>query len=232
MADVTRHCVCGKDVVVSESAASPDFCPQCGRRMGQNPPHADASRLKLASMQNRASLVSAEVSPEAPPSAPGVRSVPASHRREDRQAGRFHAVLSLRLQSLFAWVLFLVLLAVLLHWQWQGRGDARLLKSYLAARWALAVGAWLVVLLPAFMDTWVQGTLCLLVPPYAVYYALNRLPQLHFRAIFFAVLLTLAAEYYLLPDQTLAGLIQMHVTAWGVDIHGFVHRAARTLGTY
>lgn len=226
MADVTLICAaCGKNVKVSEFVEGPVTCPQCGqplKKIEHTPPPAQL-RPQLASMAGRASLVSPEIPPELPTAAAHPLGVPS--RRRDHEAVRIRTERYLRLHYLFAWFLFVVLLALLLAWQWQGLQNPHLLNAYLAARWWLALFAWLIVVLPAFLDSWLQGVLCLLVPPYSVYFALNRMDVFQLRAIFFAVVLALAAEYYFLPDRVLFNIVQEQMATWVVDVRSLIQHA-------
>lgn len=229
MADITLICAaCGKNFKVSEYAEESVTCPQCGQPVGRNVASAEAPpRLHLASMAGRASLVSPGITPDLPPAVPFA--APVSPSRSRLETRRHYGERRLWLLYSFAWVLFFVMLGALLTWQWLALSDAYLMKLYLDSRWILAALAWLVVLLPAFGDTYLQGLLCLLIPPYAVYYALNRLDHFYLRAIFFAVALNLAAEYYFLPGETLFSILQAQIqeqlSQWAAEVRNFIDHA-------
>ena len=233
MADTSLICAaCGTKVTVSEYVTDPVFCPQCGKALEKNEAHTDRARPKLASMQSRASLVSPAIPPELPSAAAVTPAVPNSRRQKHREDGRVRVGRRLRLQAFFSWILFLVLLGLLLDWQWKGQTDERLLQSYLETRWGLVAVAWLIVLVRAFLDTWIQGAFCLMIPPYVVYYALNRMDEFYLRAIFFAVFLALAAEYYFLPSQTLVGIVQVRLAGFADSVHHLIQNASAMSGKY
>jgi len=204
MADISLTCVaCGTRLTVSEFVAGPMPCPQCGALM-EKPAKSEASRPHLAAPV-KGPLINS-IKPMAELLAAQQRNRP----KYDWQ--RVGPGLAVRLTT--SWILFVTLLLALLAWQWWGLRDARYLNAYLNARWGLAVIAWLAALIPAFQDTWIQGILCLLVPPYTVYFAFNRLDYFALRAFYFAVVMALAAEFYFLPQQTLVGVVQAHSTEW------------------
>lgn len=221
MADIKRTCTkCGMAVTVSEYAEERLPCPHCGMALGGKAP------LKLGVVPPP--LAIPETRPcLPPPPAPAVLTV-AQHRAA-RAHGRAPAGRQLWWRGLVGWIFFAGLLAALLAWQWQGQRDAHYLQAYLTARWGLVAVAWLAVLVAAFRDTWLQGVLCLCVPPYTFYYALNRLDYFTVRALYFAVVLALAAEFYFMPGTTLVGTVQTQINTWVVAIRELIERAGRHL---
>lgn len=229
MADITLICpACAKHVTVSEYVETAVPCPQCGQMLDRNTPLANSAKPKLASMSGRSSLISAQIKPEAlgTPSATAVQT-PSAHRKQghDRHELRqwFHYI--------FSWLLFLSLLGGLILWQWKGQTDPQLLGYYKLARWLLAAGAWLAVLIPAFQENWLQGTLNLLVPAYSVYYALNKLDQFYLRAIYFAILFMLAAEFYFMPNQTVFHIAQDAIGHWTEGVRNLIRNTGHKITT-
>ena len=138
-----------------------------------------------------------------------------SDLRRRQESKRKHYRRSRLMESLAAWLVFALLLGLLLGWQHAGRTDPRLLNAYLSARWLLVGATWLAVLGAAFADNKLQGLLCLFVPAYMIYFALNRLDYYLLRCLFFAVLCALAAEYYFFaPGDVLLELVQQQIQAW------------------
>ena len=221
MADINLTCIkCGKTITVSEFANGRVPCPACGAMLDKTPTKLGMLRPQLATPENRPMLATP---------APAVLTV--TQHRDARARGRTPSGPRLWWRVLAAWLLFAGLLAALLAWQWWGRQDVRYLNSYLTARWALVAAAWLAVLVPAFRDSRFQGVLCLCIPPYTLYYALNRLDYFVLRAIYFAVVFALGAEFYFMPDVTLVGIVQAQVNAWVSAVRGLIEHAARHLDT-
>ncbi|MCX7010093.1 MAG: hypothetical protein NTY53_23120 [Kiritimatiellaeota bacterium] len=230
MADIILVCpMCAKHVAVSEYVESGVSCPQCGRLLDRNTPVASSgTKPKLASMVGRGSLISDQIKPEeyVASELSQVRAPQVRHAH-----GLVHAEFMERLHYLLSWLVFLVLLGLLLYWQWKGQSDPQLLGYYKIARWVLAGGAWLAILIVAFQENWVQGTLNLLVPAYSVYYALNKLDYFYLRAVYFAILLMLAAEFYFLPDQTVFHLAQQALSHWTDSVRDLIRNTGRKITT-
>ncbi len=232
MADITLICSgCGKQVTVSEYVEATSPCPGCGLPLDKNGPRAASplsvpqEKPQLASMLGRDSLVTAgHVEAPAPAFDPAVQTVAARRKR-----GQNYSEFKMWLNYIFSWLFFLTLLGGLLYWQWQGQGDARIMGVYKATRWWLTGGAWLAVLIPAFQESWVQGVLNLLIPPYSIYYALNRLDHFYLRGFYVAVLLTLAAEFYFLPNQTVLHIAQDNIAQWTAGVRQQISHAGHKL---
>ena len=235
MADITLVCPgCGTHVSVSEYVDAATPCPQCGRSLDKHGAQAPATggieiakpdKPRLASMLGRDSLAQPGHTEQPPPDFDRTTPQPAQRR----QRGRNMSSLQLAMHYTFSWLFFIALLGLFIYWQWKGQGDAQILSSYKAARWWFAAGAWLAIIVAAFQDTWVQGVLCLLIPPYTIYYALNRLDHFYLRAFYFAVLLMLAAEFYFLPKQTVLHIAQDQFSSWTGGVRDTIRRTGHKI---
>lgn len=230
MADVILVCpTCAKHVTVSEYVETSVPCPQCGRLLDRNTPLAHSgTKPKLASMDGRGSLISDKIKPEEYV-APEFTQPYAPKERHER--GRVHSEFMEWLHYIFSWLLFLALTGLFLCWQWKGQSDPQLMVYYKGARWALAGGAWLAILIVAFQENWLQGTLNLLIPPYSVYFALNRVDYFYLRAFYFSVLFMLLAEFYFLPTQTLFHTTQDALGSWTEDIRNLIRNTGHKITT-
>jgi hypothetical protein len=227
MADITLVCpACAKHVTISEYVEAAVPCPECGRMLDRNTPLAVSQRPKLASMSGRSSLISATIKPEQPaPSSITAVQTPSQHR----QQGRDQHERRQWIHNILSWVLFLGLLGGLLYWQWKGQTDPQLLGYYKSIRWVLAGGTWIAILVVAFQENWVQGTLNLLIPAYSVYYALNKLDQFYLRAVYFAVLFALGAEFYFLPKETVFHIAQEAIGRWIESIRDLIRNTGNKI---
>jgi len=229
MADITLVCpACAKHITISEYVEAAIPCPQCGRLLDRNTPLASGQRPKLASMSGRSSLISSTVRAEEP-AVPSMTAAPTPS--EHRKRGRDQHERRQWVHYILSWLLFLGLLGGLLCWQWKGQTDPQLLGYYKLARWIIAAGAWMAVLIPAFQENWLQGTLNLLIPAYSVYYALNKLDQFYLRAIYFAVLFMLAAEFYFMPNQTVFHMAQDAIGQWTEGVRNLIRNTGHKITT-
>ena len=229
MADITLVCPgCGQPVTLSEYVEVASPCPKCGHLLDPQAPRvasAKPDKPRLASMQGRDSLVSSG-HVEAPAPAFDRTVLPSVTRRKRSQ--NLSAV-QLWLHYIFSWLFFLALLGGLLYWQWEGQHNPQVLSAYKAARWWLAAGAWLAIVIPAFQENWAQGVLSCLIPPYTIYYALNRLDHFYLRGFYVAVMLMLAAEFCFLPGQTVLHIAQDALAQWTSGVRNQISHAGHKL---
>jgi len=223
MADITIICPhCHAASQVSEYAASPVPCPFCGRLVDK-PGHCRPDDLKVKPEPVGGPL-------NQPPGAGAVGAV-AVHAADLRESAvqRVRGPRSFRLlERILAWLVFLVATGVLIGWQYAGRRDAELLNTYYAVRWLPLGAIWVAVIIAAFADSKLQGFLCLGIPPYLLYFALNRMDSSMLRALFFAALLTLLAEYYFLPHGlTVLNLVQQQIAHWVQLGHDWIKSLGR-----
>jgi hypothetical protein len=221
MADINLTCLkCGITIAVSEYANGRVPCPHCGTMLDKTPSKLGVLRPQLAHPDGRSVLAT-----------PAPTKLSPAPRHDSNQRARAALGPRLWLRVLLAWILFFGLLGALLAWQWKGQQDARYLQTYLNVRWWLFAAAWLAILVPAFLDSWLQGVLCLCVPPYTLYYGLDRLDYFIVRAFYFAVVFALGAEFYFLPGITLVGIVQTEVNDWIVSVRRLIEDAGRHVDT-
>ena len=79
---------------------------------------------------------------------------------------------------------------------------------YFQIRNALGILIYLLTLLSAFNDSALQGLVCLVFPPYLLYYVAVRSEVRLLRGAFLALLVALAAELHFLPDASLISELQ------------------------
>jgi len=180
-------------------------CPSCGR------PVPKPDRLRPAGLQIKAASAG-----EPPPliTVGAISATRFSDLRQRQETRRRQYRFSRRMEAVTAWLVFALLLGLLLGWQQASRSDPRLLQAYLTTRWLLIGATWLAVLGAAFADNKLQGLLCLFVPAYMIYFALNRMDYYLLRCLFFAALCALVAEFYFFPDQALLDLVQQQIQSW------------------
>ena len=156
---------------------------------------------------------------------PSVQSADARDRRTARRGRSAHRR---RLDIFLAVCVFVITAGVLIGWQYRGHSDPELLNLYYSVRW-LAIGAiWLAVLIAAFADSMLQGLLCLGIPPYQLFFALNRLDSPVLRSLFFAALLALVTEYFYIPlHLTVLDLVQQRIGIWIQAGHNWISSIGR-----
>lgn len=96
----------------------------------------------------------------------------------------------------------------------------RLDAYYVAYEWSrnlLIVGSYLMVVVVAFQDGLGPGALCLVIPPYTVFYATASVESAVIRGLFYGTVLALVAEVYFLPETSLAmvsGTVFSELVSW------------------
>jgi hypothetical protein len=110
----------------------------------------------------------------------------------------------------------------LMHWQqYQGY-----LQYYLWARNILALGTIVLILVIAYHDAIGHGAVCLVFPPYMLWYAWTRLESYALRGLFFGIIAVLAAEVYYMPEYSVGLKIQEIAGNLVTTVDGLIERAA------
>ena len=84
----------------------------------------------------------------------------------------------------------------------------QLAGTYKWVRLGIVPVVWIWTMVLAFREGYLPGFLCLLLPPYLLYYAFSRVESYPLRGTFFAVVLALGAEVYFMPDNAWALMAQ------------------------
>lgn len=103
------------------------------------------------------------------------------------------------------WIVFVVVLLGAVASQYYIAQNRGYLDYYGWGR----IGFAAVGILPLIVTAWIEsaflGALCLVIPPYTIFYALNNLDTYWMRGLFFAFLFAMGSEYFIFKD---AGLQQ------------------------
>lgn len=216
MADVQITCSqCGAQTVLSEFVAEEARrCRQCGAALSL-PQKGDAG-LRLRPVP------APEPRPAPSPQAETTQSVLAAvHKARSRIRRR---------RAWVFWLAFAVSVGLLLGSQyWVSRGSAPewLDRGYEVGRNVVAGLALFGVVAVAFRESTLQGLLCLLLPPYALYYAATRLEYDTLRGLFLAVCLMIGLEVRLLPERALLSWAQQRFDQFTASVSQAIERAGR-----
>ena len=110
----------------------------------------------------------------------------------------------------------------LMHWQ-QYEGY---LQYYIWGRNIIFLGTSLLILVIAYHDSIGFGAVCIVFPPFMVWYAWTRLESHLLRGVFFGIVAVLVAEVYYLPEYAIALHVQHFLGELVVTIDGLIERAA------
>ena len=110
----------------------------------------------------------------------------------------------------------------LMHWQeYQGY-----LQYYIWARNILFLGSSLLLLVIAYHDAIGHGAVCVVFPPYMLWYAWTRLESYALRGVFFGIIAVLFAEIYYLPEYAIYTHVQHFLGELIQTVDGLIERAA------
>lgn len=110
----------------------------------------------------------------------------------------------------------------LMHWQ-QYEGY---LQYYIWARNILGLGTTILIMVIAYHDAIGHGAVCLVFPPYMLWYAWTRLESYALRGLFFGVVAVLFAEIYYMPEYAVAIHLQEFLGGVVSTVDGLIERAA------
>ena len=223
MSDITVKCSgCGTQFDVSEFASAETLiCPTCTRRVDK--PETDHGvRLKVRKHRHgeRATLAGeatlAEVVKNAAEEKPGSTIYEVHKVRGKVKKGT----------GIWGLLVFLVMGSLLVAAQFYLKDFPQFTTYYEWTRIILLAAVWLLVLVVAFEDSYLQGFLCLLLPFYIIYYAFARLELQVLRGAFAAVVLMLGSELYFMQKQSVLMNAQTSVNKWIVDVGNLIQRAS------
>lgn len=201
MPDIIITCgECGREHKISEYAVMNHMaCLTCGAEL-MKPEHVRSSGLRLASATGPAvppplagdgvSLLSSEaMTPPVRMTAAALRGQ-AEERPQEAPRG-----LALGIAAVVA--------LLLVGFQYQADAWSHHLALYEWIRTGVLVGSYLLVVMMAFQDGLGMGALCLVIPPYALLYAIMAVESALLRGIFYGAVAGIAAEVYFLADHSL-----------------------------
>lgn len=228
MADITLKCPkCGKQNKVSEYAEPGSaICSSCQAAL-DIPVSEKALRLSVRKISHhqRATLTGRE-----PVTKDDVVTRDSKAQETAAVLGEVHKSRQKVKTPNFIWMLipFLIVTAGLVGWQYMSKqhpGDPRWLHQFVLGRSIAYSLIYLLVLLSAFEDSVGQGALCLLLPPYTLYYVFVRLEAYWLRGCFFAMCVSIVAELYYVPKYAIFTIGQAYFDHFVDTVNGIVQRA-------
>ncbi|MFH0879395.1 MAG: hypothetical protein V2A34_06750 [Lentisphaerota bacterium] len=226
MADIKVKCAgCGTEFDVSEFASAETLmCPNCTRHVDKPEvdhgiklkvkKHRHGERATLAGEPNLSDVIKdAAVGPS------------------DTPASTIYDVHKIRSQvkkgtGLWGLLVFVVLGGLLVGAQYYLKDYPQYLTHYLWTRTSILALVWLLVLVMAFEDSYLQGFLCLLLPFYIVYYSFARLELQLLRGAFAAVVLMLGMELYYVKNDSMLVTAQINVNKYILNVGNLIQRAS------
>ncbi|MFO7871272.1 MAG: hypothetical protein R6V03_07570 [Kiritimatiellia bacterium] len=210
MADIQITCPdCSAVTTVSEFADDSSLvCRNCGQKL-QKPAYAGSQKQK-----KKPGLRTRQTAPAPPPSADTSSSAPPEPTQMDlmgpapRRRKKFRFT-----HNMGSWLVFLVLGGTMGALRYGGLAPQTyifMVREY--ALW-IAVVLDLMILLKAFKDSVFQGILCLLIPPYALYYLFTTCDDFYLRAIIGGLLVGLGQDCFVAAGRKSANLIDF-ISEW------------------
>lgn len=223
MPDIIIECPeCHRDYTVSEYATLDGMtCVTCSAPLSMPESTGGTTNLRVRSARDAPGIsMVAPSTPAAPPPMPESgegQAVPVvASIQAMTQAGLVPEGSNRVLPKWIAGVIALAVIVAFVSFQWKADDlSSSMLTYYEWGRNGLALGAWLVVVLVAFQDGLGPGVLCLVLPPYSLFYVMACVESHVLRGVFYGILISLCAETYLLQDHSI-------VLAAGVGLKDFI----------
>lgn len=220
MPDITITCPeCGREYRLSEYAKVEGIsCLTCGAILRKPRYEQGTGGLKLKSLGSilpppvpaSGAAVMAAVAIATP-----VAEAPASHpvpHHDIHHEGEAHDS-----PKWLSVVIATLVLAAFAGFQYFAKDLAQYETAYFWARNLLAAGSYLLVVMLAFQDGLGPGALCVVIPPYSLFYASSSIESAWVRGIFFGTVLAMVTEVYFIPDTSLVmagGQAFQQMVAW------------------
>ena len=193
MPDITVTCPdCGREYQISEYATIEGLaCHTCGASLSR--PHMEAQQ-GLQLRKETPYTVPAAAAP-ADAGGPVVHPAPVvavHHEEVVKESPKW-----------LPWFVLLVVAGIFIGFQYKAEQFGTYTVYYTWGRNILTLLAYASVVLVAFQDSLGPGALCLLLPPYMLVYAGSSVESGVLRGLLFGITLTLVAETFLFPEQSL-----------------------------
>jgi hypothetical protein len=209
MADIKKTCPkCGRVTTISEYVSVEYItCAGCGEQVSTGKEGSELSELKKKPMRGE------------PPSPPSRKrkfkrsrgatppplalssDLPATPKRKKQPKQKTPRAKKGAKAFLWQTGAFLLVGALLIGMQYFS-GNREVMNWYTLLRWGIIPLIWIFSVLAAFQESRVQGFLCLVLPPYLIFYMLGQSDNYGVRGAFAALMVSLAAEMYFIPEQS------------------------------
>jgi len=220
MADVDIQCLsCGNQITVSDvvdiaklkcRACGGEFLRSNGEALTSNPV-ADEKRRSLMRKSGPAPAVNVAAAQEASPESPKAEinrlaweklNNPAGQAEVQRQSKRMYSALTWK-----AWVVFFVVAIIAAVLRYSGLVPKSILEQAAIYEAVAVFVMYLIISLKAFQDSVFQGILCVLLPPYSLYYLFSASDDFYLRAVMAGVLIGVGQDAGLLfHEWSLTGI--------------------------
>ncbi len=207
MADKDMRCpLCGAGFKISEYVSAESVpCPECRQPVSLAEGQRARSALKLKTSP------SSSPPPLPPPPEPKQKKsrlkkrdvhTPPTREPVATPANRPRAEEAPRTpRIIWGWIVFIVVSAAWIGLQYFSVKEGDIPDHYYWARLVVLPAVLLWVLIDAFQESYLPGILCIVLPPYLLYYALSRADSYLLRGAFSACLVMVLAEMYFIPEE-------------------------------
>ena len=225
MADIVVKCVsCGGENKVSEYASSETLvCVSCHHALEMPAVETKSGRLHMRKLEgqrtetltgeNKDNTVAEKVRIE---SAVASAAVLSNVHKVRETVKRPHAF--------WSYLTFLIVCGTLVGLQYMMKQRPDLMETYEWARIGFSVIGSVLLLVVAFQDSTFQGLLCLLLLPYAIYYAAVRLETYWIQGIFMGVVVALCTELHFMPKQAFITRAQINTEIFITNVEQGIDR--------
>jgi hypothetical protein len=201
MADIEIKCpVCERTVTISEFVDGDSlYCNSCGEklRMPSSVPHAGRKKPTV----NRPVITGQTTSivPEPEPEEGGDTTAWRFHRHTQKKREAEQKSKKLHIgPAVISWLIFALLAALTFSLKYRNILPEQYHKDFAFYAPFVVLAFYVLIVLKAFKDSVFHGVLCLLLPPYSLYYIFLVSDDFYMRAVFAGLLVGLGQDTFLL----------------------------------
>ena len=225
MADIVLKCVaCGGENKISEYASSETLvCASCHHALEMPALESKSGKLQMRRLEGQTTeTLTGAASGNAAEEKVRIESAVASAAIL-RDVHKVRETVK-RPHAFWSYLTFLMTAGILVGLQYLMKQRPELMETYEWVRIGFSVIGSVLLLIVAFQESTFQGLFCLLLLPYAIYYAAVRVEIYWIQGIFMGVVVALCAEMYFMPSQAYITKAQINVGIFVKEISAAMDR--------
>ena len=123
------------------------------------------------------------------------------------------------------WFSFAFVAGIMITMQHMGQTNAAILEHYETVRLIMGPAIYITVIIASLQDGYLQCALCVLIPPYIIFYSLSRLESAVVAGAMIGLILSMGTEIYFMSDNSALLIAQDGLLVFIDDISNWIEAA-------